>query len=250
MELTVQMFLIVCPLVFLASFIDAIAGGGGLISLPAYLFVGLPAHYAIGSNKLSSTIGTVASTWRYCKHKYYDLTTAVPSIVTAFIGSVIGARLALMVEEEVLTRLLVVVLPIVAYFVLFKKKEEGEVVSPWSKKQLILLSMVISFVVGSYDGFYGPGTGTFLILLFTSVCKMDIKTASGNTKLINLTSNVAALMTFLINGNVLLPLALAASVFSVLGHYIGAGFVVKKGLAVVKPLILVVLALLMIKILL
>lgn len=106
-----------------------------------------------------------------------------------------------------------------------------------------------SFAVGCYDGFYGPGTGTFLLLLYTGLAKMDVRRASGNMKLANLSSNTAALLVFLVNRTIILPLGLAAAVFSIAGHYIGSGMVMKNGSRVVRPVILVVLVLLFVKIL-
>ena len=118
MELTWSMFLIVCPLVFLAGFVDAIAGGGGLISLPAYMFAGVPVHNAIATNKLSSCTGTVVSTWRLIKNKRVDWYFVPGTVVCALAGSVIGANLALIISDEILKTVLVVLLPIVAFCVL------------------------------------------------------------------------------------------------------------------------------------
>ena len=108
--------------------------------------------------------------------------------------------------------------------------------------------MAASFLVGGYDGFYGPGTGTFLILIFTHLAKMDLRTASGNVKLVNLSSNLGALFTSLINGKVFIALGLIGAVSSVLGHYIGSGLAIRDGSKIVRPVILVVLALLAIKV--
>ena len=109
--------------------------------------------------------------------------------------------------------------------------------------------MIVSFLVGIYDGFYGPGTGTFLILLYTSLAKLDLLTASANTKAVNLASNVGALVVFILNGKVFFPLGLPAALFCIAGHYLGAGMVVKNGTRIVKPVILIVLAVLFIKVL-
>ena len=108
--------------------------------------------------------------------------------------------------------------------------------------------MFASFIIGMYDGFYGPGTGTFLILIYTGLVKLDLLTASGNTKLVNLSSNVAALVTFIFSGNIVYALGFAASVFSIAGHYLGAGMVMKSGTKIVKPIIILVILLLLIKI--
>ena len=102
--------------------------------------------------------------------------------------------------------------------------------------------------MGAYDGFYGPGTGSFLILIYTGLAKMDIKKASGNTKLVNLASNIAAFVTYLINGKIILILGITAAVFGIAGNYIGSGLVIKNGQKVIRPIILIVLALLFIKV--
>ena len=247
-ELTLPMFLIVCPLVFLAGLVDAIGGGGGLISLPAYLFAGVPMHQAIATNKLSSAVGTVVSTVRLCRNTKIEWALALPSIVLSLIGSFIGAKLTLLVSEHILKIVLLIVLPVVAVFVFRKnslvEKQRGTV----SHRRMMVISWLSAFVIGGYDGFYGPGTGTFLILLMVGCAKMDMMQAAANTKLINLASNISALVTFLVSGKVVMVLGLAAAVFSVAGHYVGSTLVMKNGAKVVKPIILVVLALLFVKI--
>ena len=121
-DLTLRMALIVAVGVFLASFTDAIAGGGGIISVPTYLLAGLPAHYALGTNKLSAGLGTIASTGRFIKNGFVDWRLGVPSIVLAFIGSHFGTKLQLMMEEKYLQYLLLVVLPVVAFVVLRQRE--------------------------------------------------------------------------------------------------------------------------------
>jgi len=249
MELTLQMFLIVCPLVFLAGLVDSIAGGGGLISLPAYILAGLPPHFAIGTNKLSSAIGTTVSTVRYCKNKFVDWGVAIPSIFLALIGSAIGANIALLMSENVMKYILIIILPVIAFYVLKGRTIKQDALEDTiPRKKVYLIACLASFFVGAYDGFYGPGTGSFLILIYTGLAKMDIKKAAGNTKLVNLASNVAALITFLINGKIFFILGITAAAFSVAGNYIGSGLVIKNGHKVIRPIILVVLALLFIKV--
>lgn len=241
-------FLIICPLTFLAGLVDSIAGGGGLISLPAFLLAGLPAHIAIGSNKLSSSIGTTVSTTRYCKNGFFNKKIAIPTILAALLGSFIGARLVLFTSDVVLKRMMLVALPIVAFAVLTDKKTTDENgITP--EGNLLLIIILGSFLIGLYDGFYGPGTGTFLFLLLTRIGKMDAKTASGNVKLINLSSNIAAISTFLINGNVHIAYGLAGALFCLTGHYIGSGLVMKNGIKIIRPIVIFVLILLFIKLL-
>lgn len=241
-------FLIVCPLVFLAGFVDAVAGGGGLISLPAYIFAGVPIHNAVATNKLSSAAGTVVSTARLCRHHYADFRLAVPTVIAALVGSSMGAHVALLVSDKILKTMLLILLPVIAYYVLRKKDLEPKEEKKISRKAQYIIATAASFLVGMYDGFYGPGTGTFLILIYTGMVKLDVLTAAGNTKLVNLASNISALLVFLINGVVLLPLGLAAAVFSIGGHYLGAGLVMKNGSKVVRVIILLVIALLFIKV--
>ncbi len=248
MDINLITFLIVCPLVFLAGVIDSIAGGGGLISLPAYLIAGIPPHYALGTNKLSSCIGTFASTARYIKNKSVNYRIGAVSVILALAGSFLGANLALMVSESVIKNLLLFVLPFTAFFVLKNKKADDNR-APLSDKLTFLIACMASFVIAVYDGFYGPGTGTFLILCYTVFARMDIKTASGNTKIVNLSSNLAAVVTFLLHGKVIFLLGLTAAIFSIAGHYIGSGLVLKKGYKIVKPVMLLVLALLFLTIL-
>lgn len=233
--------------VFFASFVDAIGGGGGIISVPIYLLTGLPTHFALGTNKMSSCIGTAASTFRYVKNGYVYWRLALPAIVFALVGSYFGTRLQLMMDEKYLQYLLLIVLPVVAFIILRQKKlpEQSGDISVWLQRTIV---MGAALIIGVYDGFYGPGTGTFLLIVFCNLAKMDIRTASGNVKIVNLSSNIGGLLTSLMAGKVLVPIGLIAAAFSIAGHYIGAGFTIKNGSKIVRPVILTVLALLTVKI--
>lgn len=250
MELTLQTFLIVCPFVFLAGVVDAIGGGGGLISLPAYLIAGLPPHLAVATNKLSSPFGTALATYRFIRAGLVNFKLAVPAILAAIIGSSIGAHISLLLPEAVMKYVLVIVLPLSAFLVLNKKlfNDEGADTVTLNRRTY-LTATAAAFIVGIYDGFYGPGTGTFLIIAFTIFAKLDIKTANAQAKVINLTTNVTALSIFLLNGQVLLPLGLVAAFCNMIGGYIGAGLVMKNGSKIVKPSIILVLILLLLKML-
>lgn len=233
--------------VFCASFVDAIGGGGGIISVPVYLLAGLPPHLALGTNKMSSCLGTVMSTYRYLKNKFINLGLTIPAIIFAIVGSHFGTKLQLAVNENYLKYMLLVVLPFVAFFMLKQKKfpeESGEIDS---KKQKAIV-WCASFIIGIYDGFYGPGTGTFLLLIFCNLAKMDLRSASGTVKAVNLSSNFGALATALWAGKVIVPIGLIAAAFSIAGHYIGAGVTIKNGAKIVRPIIFLVLGLLVIKV--
>ena len=248
MELHMTTFLIVCPLVFLAGFVDAIGGGGGLISLPAYYLAGVPIHHAIATNKLSSATGTLISTIRIGKSVKICWKLISPAVVMALIGSYLGTRLSILTDEKILRQVLLIVLPVVAFFVLRKNSlisEKTERLEP-KKEQLIVWTSAL--IIGTYDGFYGPGTGTFLLIMFMGLAHLTSMESAAYTKILNLSSNVCSMVTFLLGGHILLLLGLTASVFSIAGHYAGAGMVLKNGTKVIRPIILVVLALLFIKI--
>ena len=248
MELTLVHFLIVCPLVFLGGFVDAVAGGGGLISLPAYLLIGLPAHNALGTNKLSSGLGTAASTFRYLKNGFVDWMLAIPSVGFALYGAHLGTKLQIALDERYLKYLLLIVLPVVAFVMLKQKKfpeEKGEI-NPWLQRAIVWGA---SFVVGGYDGFYGPGTGTFLIIAFTTLARFPLARANAHAKVINLTTNLTSLAVFLTGGQVVFLLGLAGAACNMAGNFLGAELAVKRGAAVTRPVILIVLGLLALKLL-
>lgn len=250
MEITYKTFLIICPLLFLAGLVDAISGGGGLISLPAYLIAGLPPHAAIATNKLSSTCGTMLATSRFIWNRLVNIQLAIPSVIAAVVGSSLGANLSLLTDEEVMIYVMIIILPICVFLVFNKNlfHDMGEDHISLNKRTYITAT-VSAFFIGMYDGFYGPGTGTFLIIAFTTFAQLSIKTANAQAKVINLTSNITSLTIFLLNREVIFPIGLAAAACNMLGGYIGAGLVMKNGAKIVRPSILLVLFLLALKIL-
>ena len=175
--------------------------------------------------------------------------TKIPSVFFGFLGSAIGARLSLLVSEKALKYMLLGVLPVAAFCVLNKKIfKAGESKELKCDLKTFLIVMISALIIGTYDGLYGPGTGTFLIIAFTVFAKMRIEQANAHTKVINFSTNVAALVVFLLHGQVLIPLGIAAALSNMLGNYFGSGLVMTKGPKIVKPLIIFVLTLLLVKI--
>ena len=246
MELTAQMFWIVCPLAFLAGFVDSIAGGGGLISLPAYYLAGLPPALASGTNKLAAGMGTSLATYHYARAGRIDMRVGGPAAIGAFVCSAAGALLLRQLPPDLARWLVMGCIPVAAVFTLYR----GKVNAP--KRQLRagwFWAFLIGCGVGFYDGLIGPGTGTFLILFFIHLFQMEEVMSSGTAKVVNLSSNVAAFLSLLATGEVMVWLGLPAGGCAMLGAFLGSKLTIKKGGKVVRGMIFVVLALLFAKIL-
>lgn len=245
MELTWQICLIVCPLVFLAGFVDSVAGGGGLISLPAYYLTGMDPVLAAGTNKLSAGLGTLASTGRFLAGKKINWRVALLAALAAFPGSWLGTYLMRSIPKDAVRVLMIVVIPLVAAVVLRRRTLSPRALAPvrWHGA----VSAAIGLVVGFYDGFVGPGTGTFLIILFTSLLGMETVMASGTAKVVNLTSNLSAFISQLLAGKVIIGLGLLAGVCGVAGNWLGAGMTMRRGTGFIRIMLLVVLGLLLAK---
>lgn len=250
MEVQIWQYLIVCPLIFLAGIVDAIGGGGGLITLPAYMLAGLPVHFAIGTNKLSSVMGTFVVTGKYLYDGYIEIKLAGFSVIFAMLGSSLGARTTLLIDAGILRIMMLFILPLTAFYV-FKSQNliQNKKITPLSEKNTFIIAMLIAFFLGFYDGFYGPGAGTFMLLLLAGLGRLSLQKANGVAKVINLSTNLAALTVFIIDNKVILPLGLTAGVFSIAGNYIGARSFEKGGAKVVRPVILIVIAIFFVRVL-
>ncbi|MBR1561358.1 MAG: TSUP family transporter [Clostridia bacterium] len=245
MVLTPKVYLIVLPMVFLAALVDAIAGGGGLISLPAYTLAGLDYDFASGNNKFSSTFGTLTATIRYLKSGKVMLRPALIASALALPGSWLGTQAAMALGNRAMRGFMVFAIPIVGAAVLVKGRSP-EHARPFVGRDYPVCAL-IGLVIGFYDGFFGPGTGTFLILLFTNLLGMDMVTASATCKPVNLTSNIAALVTRVAAGDVVFALALPAVCCSVTGGWIGAKLALTRGARFIRWVMLAVLALLTVR---
>lgn len=247
MELA-KTLMIVCPLVFLGGLVDAVAGGGGLITLPAYLLAGLPAHNAAATNKCGNAFGTFLSTGRFIRRGQVHVPSAVTGGAGALAGAWIGTRLNMIMPEQVLYYLMLAIVPVMAIFLLFKRDFGTEDRSgQLSRGQLMAMGAGIGLAIGAYDGFFGPGAGTFLMLAFTGLCRFDLLTASGNTKVANSASNLASLVTFALAGKVLWAVGIPAALCGIAGNYVGSGLALKGGAKIIRPMFFVVLTLLVIR---
>ncbi len=252
MELTPQILLIVLPLVFLGGFVDSVAGGGGLVTLPAYLMAGIPAHLAMGTNKVVNGVGTATASLRYFRGGRVRLRPALISGVGALAGAAVGTRIALLIPEDALKLMMLVALPCAAVLLVLKKdfgKDTAVAAREFTPRQEAVRSGLIGLLLGCYDGLIGPGTGTFMIMAFTMALSMDLLTSSGCAKVANLASNVASAVLFIFSGKVWWLLALPAAVCNALGAFCGARYAMRGGSEKVRGMIFVVLGLLFIKML-
>ena len=245
MTVTWTMLLTVCPLVFVASTIDAIGGGGGLISLPAYLLAGLPAPLAAGSNKMSASVGTLIATGKFLRGGKLLIKPALCAALGALPGAWLGAETLKRCDPAFVRIFLMIAIPAVALVLVLRRD------TPAQTRPLTRARMAGCFALGLgcgfYDGFFGPGTGMLLIMGLTWLIGMDMVTASGTAKLINLTSNISALSSLIMGGEVLFPLALPAMAFSIGGGYFGSWLAMRHGAKFIRKIMLAVVCLLMLK---
>ena len=238
-----------CPLAFLAGFVDAIAGGGGLISLPAYIFAGLPVHLALGTNKLSNSMGTLVATARYALRGYMVREFVLVAVPLALAGSWAGSNAALVTEDTVFRVIMLAALPFVAFFVLRTRDLDAFSRVEIPRGRALATTACIALAMGFYDGFFGPGTGTFLMLILTALAHQDVRHAQGTTKAVNISTNLAALAVFAANGQVLLGLGLVAGAFNIIGNWLGSQSFIGKGSAIARPVMLAVIAAFFVKLL-
>ncbi len=239
---------LVC-MITLAGFVDSAAGGGGLISLPAYLFAGLPPHFVYGTNKFTAACGTSVATANYFRKGALDGKIALLAAAGSFAGSALGARLVLLLSDAVLKWMMLVLLPLAAAVIFWRRnlpdEDRSAALAPRKK---LLLALAIGLGIGCYDGLVGPGTGTFAILAFTTVMGYSLRTAGGNAKVLNLASNYASLIVYLLSGYVAFSIAIPCAVGNICGNVLGSQLALKKGARFIRPMMVVVLALLLFKI--
>jgi uncharacterized membrane protein YfcA len=224
---------------FVAGLVDAIAGGGGLLTVPALLTAGLPPHVVFGTNKGSAVFGSFSALLRFWRAGLVDRPRARVLFPLGMLGSFAGAGLVLLVKPDVLKPVVLVLLLAAGAVVAFVRPPADADRQPVPKKA-VLEGALIALVIGAYDGFFGPGTGTFLIIAFVTVLHFSLQQASANAKVVNFASNLAAVVIFTARGLVLWKVAIPMAVAQFLGGTTGAHLAVKGGDRVVRRVVLVV----------
>jgi uncharacterized membrane protein YfcA len=242
--------LIVCPLILLAGFVDSIAGGGGLIAIPAYLFAGVPIKTTYGSNKFAMSFGATMSSINYIRGGCVNARAAICGSLAALLGAWLGTMLAIRLSADVLQICLIVLMPVAAVFMLTNRRFDSSYAAPpLSKEKTAVFSACIGLVIGAYDGFFGPGAGMFYTLTLAGIVHLDLVKATGTCKVINLASGISSAATFFFDGDILFSLAVPAMVCAVAGSFLGSKLAIKIGPKFIRPVLVIVAGLLFIKIL-
>ncbi|WP_421870647.1 TSUP family transporter [Motiliproteus sp.] len=248
LELSLELILLLFAAGALAGFVDAIAGGGGMIALPALLFAGLTPAQALATNKLQGSFGTLSASWYFVRRGLVDLRAIAYMIGCTFVGSALGTLLVQQLDPSFLTGAIPVLLILIAlYFGFSPRLGEEDVQQRISERAFAL---TIGFGIGFYDGFFGPGTGSFFALGFVSLLGFGLTKATAHTKVLNLTSNLASLLFFVAGGQVVWTLGLVMALGQLIGGRLGAHLVVLKGAGLIRPLVVLICVLMSLKLLL
>lgn len=228
--------LLACPIAFLAGFIDAIAGGGGLIQVPGLLllFPTMPIVTLFGTNKLAACSGTVISSFHYIRALKIDFKTISPTLIIAFIFSVFGAKVVSIIHNDILKPIVFVLLILIGIYTIINKNFGLHSNKRFTDWRLQLCCMLIGAAMGFYDGFFGPGTGSLLMFFLVSLLGFSFLEGSAFAKLINLAANLAALLFFIINQHVIFKIGIPMAVCNILGNSVGSRLAIKKGSGFVR----------------
>nr|WP_241757755.1 TSUP family transporter [Myxococcus landrumus] len=247
-DVSAQHLVLLCIAALIAGVVDAIAGGGGLITLPALLAAGLPPHIALGTNKGQSVFGSFAALVRFSRAGLVDRKLAKVTFPLSLGGAFAGAALVMLVKPEVLKPLVLVLLIAVAVFLAFRRAPPpGERPEPTPVPRAQAIGGLIALAIGTYDGFFGPGTGTFLIVAFSTLLGHGLARASADAKVVNFASNLASVSLFALKGVVIWKVALPMAAAQFTGAWLGAHLAVKGGDKLVRKVVLVVVAALVLK---
>jgi len=231
-----SVFIILFFVAFFASLIDSIAGGGGLLTTPSMLLLGIPPLNVLATNKFQSCFGTFTSTLNYYRNGLLTEKKRVLYFVLSFVGSSVGTLLVSKISNETLETVIPILLIGASVFFIMNKGPSGV---NQNYKLLVIFNLLV-FAIGFYDGFFGPGTGSFFVLSFIIIKGVNIMEATAVTKLLNFSSNFAAFLIFAYQGYVIWILGLVMAVAQIAGAYTGSKFAIKNGEKVVRPVLVIV----------
>lgn len=249
-EISILKVLILCVAGFVGATVDAIAGGGGLITLPAILAAGVPPHFALGTNKFGSSFGAITSAYTFTREGKVFVPLMKYAVPCTLIGSVIGVLTALKLDQGFLKIIILVLIFATAIYTVFKKDFGSEDKFEGLTRKNIIQGCIFAFSLGFYDGFFGPGTGSFLIFLFISVFGFNFTMAAGNSKVLNFVSNIASLAMFAINGKIYYMVGIPMGIAMIIGARVGSKIAIRNGSKVIKPIFVTIALVLTVKLLL
>jgi uncharacterized protein len=234
--------ILLCVAAFSAGFVDAIVGGGGLIQTPAALVLlpDLLVSTVIGSIKIPSFSGTFFAARQYLKKVQLNWKLTFVMCMTAFVAAFAGSELLTLVSNKYMKPVIFIVLILVAIYTYTKKDFGQQVHKKHSDKKVIRLSILISLVIGFYDGFIGPGAGSFLVVAFIAILGFDFLQASANAKIVNLSTNLGSIVLFLLKGSILWTVAIPMAISNAVGGMIGASLAIKKGNQFIRIFFLII----------
>lgn len=248
MELSIEIAFKLFLAAIIAGWVDAIAGGGGLITIPVMLTVGIPPAVTLATNKVQGSSGTLVASLYFLRKGAVDLSKIKLSIFMTLLGSILGGWLVLQINSEALKTVLPVLLILMGLYFLFSPSIENVDRSP--RISYAIFSVSIVPLLGFYDGFFGPGTGTFMALAFVVLCGYNLAKATANAKIHNFASNFAALIYFVLFGKIYWGVAMVMIGGQILGSYLGAKMVTEQGVALIRPVVVTVCFLMSIRLLL
>jgi uncharacterized membrane protein YfcA len=222
----------------LAGFVDSIAGGGGLLALPALLLAGLDPVAALATNKLQGTFGTASATYAYWRKGHVELQASWKAVASTFVAAMLGVAAIHLAPTNLLKALLPIVLVLIALYFAFAPRLGAEAKTPRLSQNA--MNFAVLPAIGFYDGIFGPGTGSFFMLALVTLGGSGLIAATGKTKLLNFTSNIAALIAFAFTGKIIWVVGLCMGVAQVIGAQAGAHMAMKNGARIIRPLLVVV----------
>lgn len=237
MEISVELLAILFSVALVAGFIDAIAGGGGLITIPALLMTGMSPALALGTNKLQACGGSFSASLYFIRKRAVNLSEVWLLIVLTFIGSAIGTLLIQQVDSSIIRKVLPFLMLAIGLYFLFTPKLGEE--DRQQRFSFVGFTFTAAALIGFYDGFFGPGTGSLFSLAFVTLLGFNLAKATAHAKVLNFTSNIASLMLFLIGGQVLWSVGLAMMAGQIIGGNLGAKMVLTKGKSLIRPMVVI-----------
>lgn len=229
----------------IAGYIDAIAGGAGLILIPAFLMVGLPPQLALGQEKLVSTIGTIAAIKNFMRSDSIIWKIVPIGILSALLGAYIGAEIILMLPVHIVHYIIFALLPLGLLATLFKGKMMKQVDEKVEIKKSVLAVFITCLIVGFYDGFFGPGTGSIFIIALFFINKLSLLQASATSKIFNFSSNIGAFVSFAIAGKMAFLIGIPMIIANLLGNHIGSKHAIHSNGEIIKKVLVITVFLLM-----